>query len=235
MRRVIPILLLLLLAAAPAGAHRVLLTDGSSLEGEVLLLTEEHLILRTEFAGRLELDRERVAAIHFSQLPPVSATTEAAAAAKPAAHAGSGTLELMIQGDEARSSVRYQRDSQRATMLELNTLYLRVYSGGRLIHESRDADMDKEYRRGKWRVMRNKQLFGPVSLDLPAGEHRLQVVIGNDFGGEDRGGGHDLVSAEVEVENLIILPGEITRVVLRGKGGRLGAYGEYSLELLSSR
>ena len=34
---------------------------------------------------------------------------------------------------------------------------------------------------------------------------------------------------------LLILPDQSTRVVLRGKAGRLGSYGEYDLELLSSR
>ena len=233
MRRVIPAILALFILLSPATAHRVQLIDGSQLEGQVLLLTEEHLILSTDFAGTLRVPREKIAAVYFTE-PAPGHSPSAAVEAAPTAE-GTGRLELVIQGEKARSSVRYQRESEREGMLALNTLYLRVYSGGRLVYEESDGEMEKDHVRGKWTVIRNSKLFGPADFELPAGTHRLQIVIGNDAGGSGVGVDQELVSAEVLIEDLIVLKGETTHVVLKGKSGRLGSYGKYELELLSSR
>jgi len=236
MRRALILFGILILASTGALAHRVLLTDGSSLEGEVILLDESKLVLETSFAGKLELDRAQVAAIYLDEtaLPAPTVAAPAAEKVKPRP-AGQGTLKLSIQGDEARSSVRYQRESEREAMLALNTLYLRVYSDGRLVHEESDASVDKEYRRGKWMVLRNSHLFGPLELTLPAGEQRLQIVVGNDPGLGGTESDQDLVSAEVTVDELLVLPDQSIHMVLRGRAGRLGSYGHYELEVLSSR
>lgn len=238
MKRVIGISLILV--AALASAHTVHLADGSRLEGEVLLLNEQSLILSTSYAGTLTLERDKIAAIVFidgylAQARVQSNDTPLHPETTRPIVTGTGILELSLDGDPVKSSVRYLKESDREAMSELNTLHLRIFMDGREVAHVQDMEMDKEFRQGKWLVLRNSHRFKSLRLELPAGNHRLQVVVGNDTASLDYAGNQELLSSEVVIENVDILPGQKTRVVLKGKGGRLGTYGNFQMELLSSR
>ena len=230
----------ILFAASLSLAHTVHLNDGSRLEGEVLMLNEQSLILNTQFAGILTLARNSVAAVIFNEDFAVPVIGNAAIPSLPQASnravvEGSGILEVVVQGSPAKSSVRYRVDSEREAMAELNALHMRVFMDGKEVAHAVDPDMDKEFRKGNWLVMRNSHRFEPLRVELPVGVHRLQIVISNDVGAVPNAGNHDILSAEVIVEQVDIVEDQLTRVIVKGKSGRLGSYGEYELELLSSR
>jgi len=237
---------LMLLAAVAAFADTVHMKDGSSLEGDVLLLNETSLMLSTSFAGTLTLARDRIAAVVFDKAflsagvtPPQKAAPDLGAplggpGAGPVA-ADMSTLEVSIEGDPAKSSVRFVKESERELMTGLNARHLRVFMDGMEVAHATDPEMDKEFRQGRWTVLRNSHRFEPLRVELPAGRHRIQIVVGNDSGLAGGVGDQELVSAEVQVDAVDILPGQKTRVVLKGRSGRLGTYGQFEMELLSSR
>jgi len=234
------IIAIMLILATAAVAHIVRLDDGSRLVGRVLTLDERSLVLSTDYAGTLTLERDRVAAILFDEslsLPGrgAPASEEAVREGRAGAPEGSGFLELIITGDPAKSSVRFRQESERESMLALNTLHLRLYVDGEEAAHAEDARMEKQYRQGNWLVLRNSHRFEPLRVELPAGSHRLQVVVSNDIGSAPDAGDQDVLSAEIVVDDVDIVPGQLTRVILKGKSGRLGSYGHYALELLSSR
>jgi len=233
-----------LATAAPAGGgHQIRLVDGSVLQGTLVLVDDARVVLRTAYADSLTLPRAQVAAI---LLRPDLAGPPTAAAAAPAGEAadeppaevipaGTGTLELAIKGNAIRSSARFRRESEREAAAELAALHLWIYADGELIHHDSDATFEKEFRRSNWVYLRNHHRFPPVSLPLPSGIHELRVVVGNRMdamaGNENQ---PELVSAEALIEDLRVMPDQVTNVVLQGKGSRFG-YGKYRLEVLSSR
>ncbi len=232
--------ILTILIAALSSADTVHLDDGSRLEGEVLQLDAEHLQLSTDFAGTLTLERSRVAAIIFDDdfaMAPTGAMPAAVTIEKPAEEApeGTGLLEVSIKGDPVKSSVRYRHENEAEEMRAINTLHLRVYVNGLEYAHASDGEMDKEFRQGKWIVLRNSHRFDPLLMEVPAGRHRIQIVVGNDVSGFEDHGDQDTLSSEVIVEDVDIVPDQKTRVTVKGKGGRLGSYGHFEMELLSSR
>ncbi len=232
--------ILILLLAAMASADIVHLDDGSQLAGEVISLDAEALILSTEFAGELNLDRSRIRAILLDEdftLPTVQVPgmNSEMLKAKEKPVEGVGILEVSIKGDPVKSSVRYRKDDEAEDMLKLNTLHLRIYVDGYEYAHVTDSKMDKEFNQGKWMVLRNAHRFAPVEFEVPAGRHRIQVVVGNDMGSYEDNSDQEVLSAEVIIEEVDIIPGQKTRVTVKGKGGRLGTYGRYEMELLSSR
>ncbi len=238
MMRILGILILLL--AATALADIVHLDDGSQLAGEVIGLDAEILVLSTEFAGELSLDRNRVRAIILDEdfavaTVQVPMMTEGMLKPEDKAVEGVGLLEVSIKGDPVKSSVRYRKDDEAADMLKLNTIHMRIYVDGYEYAHVSDSQMDKEFNQGKWKVLRNVHRFDPVEFEVPAGRHRIQIVVGNDLGVFEDGGDQEILSSEVIVEEVDIIPGQKTRVTVKGKGGRLGTYGRYEMELLSSR
>ncbi len=238
MTRLIGILILLL--AATAIADIVHLDDGSQLAGEVIKLDAETLVLVTEFAGELTLDRSRIRAVLFNEdftvgTAQVPVMNEETLEPEDEVVEGVGTLVVSLKGDPVKSSVRYRKNNEAEDMLTLNTLHMRVYVDGYEYAHITDSKMDKEINQGKWMVLRNIHRFDPVEFEVPAGRHRIQVVVGNDMGVYEDDGDQEVLSAEVIVEEVDIIPGQKTRVTIKGKGGRLGTYGRYEMELLSSR
>jgi hypothetical protein len=232
--------ILILLLATTAIADIIHLDDGSQLAGEVISLDAETLILNTEFAGELSLDRNRVRAILLDEdfaVASVQVPVMTGAALEPEEKKveGIGILEVSIKGDPVKSSVRYRQEDEAANMLLLNTIHMRIYVDGYEYAHVSDSQMDKEFNQGKWRVLRNAHRFDPVEFEVPAGRHRIQIVVGNDLGVFENDGDQEILSAEVIVEEVDIIPGQKTRVTVKGKGGRLGTYGRYEMELLSSR
>ncbi|MDP6418692.1 MAG: hypothetical protein QF492_03520 [Candidatus Krumholzibacteria bacterium] len=227
------ILVLSLLLAIASFAEVVHLKDGSSLEGSILSMDDENLVLDTSFAGVLTLKIENIANIDFAK----GSDKPGGKTSKPSPVAGeTGFLEVSVKGDAARSSVRYRWPSDRKDMLRLNTLHMRVFVDGELLWHDKDPEMNKEFRHGKWFILRNRHLFPPTTLTVPTGNHRVHVVIGNDAGLYEDAGNQQIASAEaiIESEDLEIFPGQTTRVVLKGKSARV-AYGKYELEVLSTR
>ncbi len=230
----------MMLLSALAVADAVHLDDGSRLEGEVIGLDAEFLSLSTSFAGTLTIERGRIAAIIFDDefaMVPAGAMPAAVTLEEPVEKApeGTGTLEVSIKGDKVKSSVRYRHENEAEVMEALNTLHLRIYVDGIQVAHASDGEMDKQFRQGKWIVLRNSHRFEPILVEVPAGRHRIQIVVGNDVTDFENHGDQDTLSSEVIVEEVDIIPGQKTRVSLKGKSGRLGSYGHYEMELLSSR
>ncbi len=239
------VLTLLAASASTAADHRVHLTDGSVLQGTVLSLDEEKVLLATAYVDTLALPRGQVAAILLRPelaLPfaehgeaAEAAPAEGEAPATPPAELGSGTLEIALKGDAVRSSVRFRGNHDRERMKRLNTIYLRVYMNKEMVFETSDDSMEKAFRERQWFFLRNRHQFEPVTLEAPAGIYEVQVVIGNKLDElQEEETQSELVSAEIVLKELTIRADEKTRVVLEGKGSRWG-YGKYTLELLSSR
>lgn len=233
-----PALLLALLLAVPAATraetlHRVTLLDGSILQGRLIAMDDSLLILHTDFADSLRIDRDRIKEISFVSegSAPAAAAPTPAAAAPPV---GNGQLEIALIGDQPRSSARYRRIGDRERMLELNKLYFKVFIDGALAYQSVDSTVEKEYPDRGWTFLRNDHEFPPVTLTVPAGNHRVLVVVGNELGslvaGEKQS---QLCSAELLVEEVLVRPDEKTRLAIAGDGSRF-RYGKYELKLLSS-
>jgi hypothetical protein len=231
-------LLLALLLGLPALAsgetlHQVTLLDGSVLQGQLVSLSDSLLILHTDFADSLCIPRSSIKAIYLSGggAPGVQATPPAAAAPPPA---GVGLLEVALIGDSPRSSARYRNPGERERMVRLNTLRFKVFVDGAQVHEDMDDTTEKEYYDSGWTLLRNDHEFPAALLELPAGTHRVLVVVGNELGeivqGEKQS---ELFSSELLVEEVIVRPNEKTRLAIAGDGSRF-KYGKYKLKLLSS-
>lgn len=234
-----PALLLALLLTAPGAArgetlHRVTLLDGSVLQGRLIAMDDSLLILHTDFADSLRIARDRVKEISFvtgDAAPTAPAAPAAPAAAPPA---GVGQLEIALIGDQPRASARYRRPGDRERMLDLSALYFKVFIDGALVYSDVDTTIEKEYSDRNWTFLRNDHEFPPVTLSVPAGSHRVLVVVGNELdrlvAGEKQS---QLCSAELLVEEVLVRPDEKTRLAIAGDGSRF-RYGRYTLKLLSS-
>lgn len=236
--------LIAVVAAATAHAEAAVeqyiqLKDGSVLHGEVLAMDADDLILRTAYADSLTVPREQIKAILLQDprdaaapSPPASPPADTAAAA---AMEGTGELEVALIGDLPRSSTRYRSPADRERMLELNTLHLKIYVDGELASETVDDSIEKEFYDRGWTFLRNQHQFPPVTLSVPAGPHRVLVVVGNEFDrmqvGEKQS---QLLSAELEVPEVLVRPDEKSRLVISGDGSRF-KYGKYEMELKSRR
>lgn len=232
-----PALLLTLLLTIPGATraetlHRVTLLDGSVLQGRLVAMDDSLLILHTDFADSLRIDRARIKEISF-----VTESSAPAATAPPpavAAPAGNGQLEVALIGDQPRSSARYRRIGERERMLELNKLYFKVFIDGALAYQDVDSTIEKEYADRGWTFLRNDHEFPPVTLTVPAGSHRVLIVVGNELGslvaGEKQS---QLCSAELLAEDVLVRSDEKTRLAIAGDGSRF-RYGKYALKLLSS-
>ena len=242
MKRVLFALLLACASAAVAAdaTHQVRLLDGSVLRGRVLSLDADRVLLATAYQDSLAIPRAQVAAILLRPELAALAPPPAAEPAQPGKSArftaeGTGKVELSIEGSPIRSSVRSRDKNERDHMVALGTLYLRVFLDDKLLLTRSDESVEKEFREDNWYYMRNTHKFGTVSFDAPAGVHKLHVVIGNrqDLLREGESQGR-LVSAEIILEELTVNANETSRVVLKGRGSKF-KYGQYELELLSSR
>lgn len=231
-----PALLLVLLLTAPGMArgetlHRITLLDGSVLQGRLLAMDDTQIILHTDFADSLRIARDRVKEISFVTGDAAPAEPAPAAVAPPT---GVGQLEVALIGDQPRASARYRRPGDRERMLELSALYFKVFIDGALAHEDVDTTIEKEYTDRNWTFLRNDHEFPPVTLTVPAGNHRVLIVVGNELdrlvAGEKQS---QLCSAELLVEEVLVRPDEKTRLAIAGDGSRF-RYGKYELKLLSS-
>lgn len=233
-------LLLALLLGLPALAtgeplHQVTLIDGSVLQGQLVAMSDSVLILHTDFADSLRIPRSQVQAIFLSGgAPPAAAGTPAEAPAVAPPPAGTGVLEVALVGDNPRSSTRYKRPSDRERMVRLNTLRFKVFVDGAQMHEAMDDTIEKDYFDRGWMLLRNDHEFPAALIELPAGTHRVLVVVGNELGeivqGEKQS---QLFSSELLVEEVIVRPDEKTRLAIAGDGSRF-KYGKFELKLLSS-
>jgi len=230
-------LLLALLLGLPALAtgealHQVTLIDGSVLQGHLVSMSDSLLVLRTDFADSLVIPRSRIKAIYMSgERAPAAQAAPQAATPPPA---GVGVLEVALVGDSPRSSTRYKRPSERERMLRLNTLRFKVFVDGTKVHDDMDNTIEKDYFDRGWMFLRNDHEFPAALIELPAGTHRVLVVVGNEMGeivqGEKQA---QLFSSELLVEEVIVQPNEKTRLAIAGDGSRF-KYGKYKLKLLSS-
>ena len=243
------VVLFALLASPPAraGEQRIYLEDGSVLQGTVLAMDEQRVLLATAFDDSLEVPRSQIKAILLAPeqgnplpLDPTAVPDPPGRGSQTAflpagADTIPGTLEIAIKGDALKSSVRFRDREERPRMEELNRLYLRIYLDGRQIYEESDSTFEKEFRERQDTYLRNQHRFKPVTLKVPAGVHDAHIVVGNKLDLLQEGENQSkLVSAEIVLENLQIHPAETTRVVLQGKGSRWG-YGKYELKRLSTR
>jgi hypothetical protein len=236
--------LLLVLPGLAAGEaqHQITHIDGSVLQGQLVAMSDSLLILHTDFADSLRIPRSQVKAIYLSGegVPAAGAApgtapsaTPGAAAAQPAP-AGVGQLEIALVGDSPRSSTRYKRPSDRERMVRLNTLRFKVFVDGALVHEAYDDTIEKDYYDRGWIFLRNDHEFPAVLVELPAGTHRVLVVVGNELGEIAQGEKQSqLFSSELLVEEVIVRPNEKTRLAIAGDGSRF-RYGKYEMKLLSS-
>ncbi len=233
-------LLLALLLGMPALAggetlHQVTLLDGSVLQGHLVSMDDSLLVLQTDFADSLRIPRAKIKAIYLSEgAAGAQATPAAPTAAAAPPPAGIGTLEVVLIGDSPRSSARFKRPSERERMLQLNTLHFKVFVDGVLASADKDDTIEKDYFDRGWTLLRNDHEFPPAVMELPAGPHRVLVVVGNELDeivqGEKQS---QLFSSELLVEEVIVRPDEKTRLAIAGDGSRF-KYGKYELKLLSS-
>lgn len=224
--------------AAGETQHQITLIDGSVLQGQLVAMSDSLLILHTDFADSLCIPRAQVKAIYLSGegAPAAGAAPDAAsgtAAAQPPP-AGVGQLEIALVGDSPRSSTRYKRPSDRERMVRLNTLRFKVFVDGALVHEAFDDTIEKDYYDRGWIFLRNDHEFPAALVELPAGTHRVLVVVGNQLGEIAQGEKQSqLFSSELLVEEVIVRPDEKTRLAIAGDGSRF-KYGKYEMKLLSS-
>lgn len=214
-------------------SHHVRLLDGSTLQGKVLLLDDAQLIIATSYSDSLRIPRAQVAAIMFTEeVVHVAPATELVT---PPAPMGEGQLEIAFKGDAPRSSTRFRRKEERERVIALNVLHLKVYVDGRQVHHDQDASIEKEYFDRGWTFLRNEHHFPPVKLTLPAGTHKVLVVVGNEMDllnqGEKQTG---VLSSELAVEEVIVRDGEKSRIAIMGDSSRFH-YGRYEMKLLSSQ
>ncbi len=244
MPRIILAALLLIGLCAPSLAgdagHEVRLLDGTVLQGRVLLLDGDRLVMATAFQDSLAIPRSQVAVIllEAGAAPPPAPAGDAASIAKTkpvAKKAELGRVEIAIKGDPVRSSARYRRKEDRPDAIELNTIHLRVFVDGELVLSRSDDTIEKDFQESNWHYLRNTHQFETVSFDIPSGRHEVQIVIGNRMDllkqGERQS---ELVSAELILKEITVRPGQTTRVAIKGKGSRF-KYGKFEMELLSSR
>ncbi len=240
-------LLLALLLVLPGLAdgetlHQVTLIDGSVLQGHLVAMNDTLLVLHTDFADSLRIPRAQVKAIYLSGegAPAAGAAPGAAPGATPgvaaakAAPSGVGLLEIALVGDSPRSSTRYKRPSDRERMVRLNTLRFKVFVDGALVHEAFDDTIEKDYYDRGWIFLRNDHEFPAAVVELPAGEHQVLVVVGNELGEIAQGEKQSqLFSSELLVKEALVRPNEKTRLAIAGDGSRF-RYGKYEMKLLSS-
>ncbi|MBM4118189.1 hypothetical protein FJ251_10700 [bacterium] len=228
-------LALMLLLTSPGGVlgetlHRVTLLDGSVLQGRLIAMDDAQLILHTDFADSLRIARDRIKEIAF--VTGEAALPTPAVAAGPA---GVGQLEVALIGDQPRSSARYRRPGDRERMLDLNVLHFKVFIDGALAYQDADSTIEKEFSDRGWTFLRNDHEFPPVILAVPAGSHRVLIVVGNELDRLEAGEKQSqLCSAELMVEDVLVRPDEKTRLAIAGDGSRF-RYGKYALKLLSTR
>lgn len=237
-----PLLLLILMLSAAAvqggeDSHQVMLRDGSVLKGRVLSLDAKELVLATRFDDALRIPRDQIAGIAFTAMAAMAPARQTEAGeptlSEPPPPAGEGLLEVAIKGDAIRSSARYRQRKDRERAEQLNVIHLNIIVDGRVVHEEADPTIEKDFQDRGWIFLRNHHHFATASIPLPAGKHRVQIVVGNQLDlkkqGEKQPG---LVSAELDIPEILIRPGEKTRIAIEGKSKGLN-YGNYELQLLS--
>ncbi|MCP4547900.1 MAG: hypothetical protein GY835_15665 [bacterium] len=239
MKKLILILtsLTLLLSISAAAEETVHMRDGSILQGTVLSLDDDLVVLKTQYADALELPRGQVAAIVLDSGFELPGTRIASmpSADMPVVLDGTGTLEITFTGRQVRTSMHFQKEKERERVEQTNSIHVRVYVDDEELYTFIDDEMDKEFKKGKLIYLRNTCSLQPISIEVPAGEHDIRVVVSNPIElalqDEDQS---DLVSAEVFVERIMVKPDRSTRLIIKGSGSRLG-YGNYSMELLTTR
>ncbi len=231
------LLLMPIAGAAGEPIDRLHLVDGSVLQGEVLSLDDSTLQFLTSYGSDMSIPRDMIQVIllNGADLPSVARpdAADTAQASTPAAPTGTGLLEVALKGDSPRSSTRYRKPRDRDRTIAMNVLHFKVYVDGKLAHHETDGSIDKEFTDSGWTNLRNKHSFKPAEISLPAGKHRVLVVVGNELdlleAGEQQSG---MISADLLVEEIIVQDGEKTRLAIEGDGGRF-SYGKYKLKLLS--
>lgn len=224
-------------SSAEDAVDRLHLADGSILQGRVLSMDESTLQFVTSFGGDMSIPRNMVRTIllNGAELPMQAASP--AAGENPTsttpAETGSGILEVALKGDSPRSSTRYRNARDRDRAITMNTLYFKVYVDGELLYKESDDSIEKDFTDSGWTKLRNEHTFSPAEIELPAGVHKVLVVVGNELDlietGEKQSG---MISAELMVDEILVRDGEKTRLAVEGDGARF-SYGKYKLKLLS--
>ncbi len=222
---------------AEEAVDRLHLADGSVLQGKVLSLDDSTLQFLTSYGSDMSIPRDLVLVIQLNgaDLPSVARPDAAGTdqTSTPAEPTGTGLLEVALKGDGPRSSTRYRKPQDRDRTLAMNVLHFKVYVNGELVHHETDGSVEKEFTDSGWTNLRNKHSFKPAEISVPAGVHRVLVVVGNELdlleAGEQQSG---MISADLLVEEIIVRDGEKTRLAIEGDGARF-SYGKYKLKLLS--
>ncbi len=229
-------LILLTLVASFALAdntrHKLILKDGSVLQGRILSMDDDAIVMSTDFTESLTIPRDQVARI------VLAGSDEPSPAKEPAVEVekqpvGEGTLEIALKGDAVRSSTRFKNRGDRDRAERMNMLHFKVFLDGELIYHDQDDTIEKEMRERGWVFLRNKHIFPPATIKVPAGKHQILIVINNDLHllrqGEKQSG---VVASELSVEDVQVSDGKTTRLAIKGKAAKF-RMGEYTMTLLS--
>jgi hypothetical protein len=114
----LPVLLLVSWLALPVRAEQIVLKNGDVLNGTVLSMSSNVLVLKNENLGVVNLQRTKIVAIHFGEVAatnttPVSAVTNVQARLPAAPQPGAGAdLSVILRGIRADSNLVQQVQTQ---------------------------------------------------------------------------------------------------------------------------
>lgn len=172
--------------AGVARADVVYLRDGTVLRGTVLWMRPDSLAVRTSFGATLHLDRGVVRRVVVGRdvtpsAAPVPGSSGGAGAADSTALANAEPARLVVTFKDRRLSSRIavQRGHDLEAKLRALQAVELVLVDGDTAFAYVDSTIDKTIYQGPVRAYRNHIDLEDVDVSVPAGRHRVTLVVRN--------------------------------------------------------
>ena len=200
------------------------LKDGSAIRGSVVGLVGDTLTFDPSFGGRMRIARSLIAGIVFSEtatsLP--SLTGERAPDRSAAAEADErGYVAVSFKDRGVSSKVVVENKADEAHLLRANWIVQALIVDGDTVFSDVDTTMDKTIYKGHVRLYKNDTELKDIKVPLEPGVHHCVVVAASNGGGwenvEFEKGPLDL---GLNLDNVQVFPGRVTRVEVGMKKGR---------------
>lgn len=205
--------LVVALAADQTGAELFRLKDGSVLRGTLFAVKGESLLVKTGYGARIALPKSALLAVEFAEAGPAGAHLLGPGAAP-------GSLLVKCSGIEFSSRASVKRSRRREEILGANNIAQVLLVDGRRAFVHIDSTMDKVIRKGPEEVFRNTVSLVDIALELPAGPHRVRLVVRNTDLNEERL--FDPLDQVLDMGDVIVYPGKSIRLEVEKKRTRLG-------------